>query len=288
MKLIIGVSLLACAILAGATLALGVLTSQLLHNTAKRNVVRQAQLMLDSAVATRAYTSAEIVPLLNAHIQSEFLPQSVPFYAATQNFLRLREQHPQYSYKEATLNPTNPRDRAMDWEADVIQQFRNDAALKELVGERDTPTGRAIYLARPIRAGAECMECHGLAESAPKTLLSRYGANNGFGWALDEVVGAQVVSVPASGAEDDAHSAWVEIMVVIVVVFVGLVAALDAALFFFVTRPIGRITAIADSISTGNSGGDFPAQHVAELSALSRAFERMRISLEKAMKLLEP
>jgi HAMP domain-containing protein len=287
MKLLIGVNALACAILAAATLGLGVLTSHLLHDTARRNVVRQAQLMLDSAVATRAYTSAEIVPLLNAHIQTEFLPQSIPFYAATQNFLRLREQHPEYSYKEATLNPTNPRDRAMDWEADLIQQFRNEATLKELVGERDTPTGRAIYLARPIRAAAECMECHGLAESAPKALLSRYGANNGFGWALNEVVGAQVVSVPASGAEADAHRAWVDIMLAIVAVFIGLLAALDAALFFFVTRPLGRITALADAISTGNPAGDFPPQHVAELGALSRAFERMRISLEKAMKLLD-
>ena len=287
MKLIVAFNIGAGVILAGATLGLGILTSRLLHDTAKRNVVKQAQLMLDSAVATRAYTSAEIVPLLNAHIQSEFLPQSIPFYAATQNFLRLREQHPQYAYKEATLNPTNPRDRAMDWEADLIQQFRNDATLKQLLGERDTPTGRAIYLARPIRAAAECMECHGLAESAPKTLLSRYGANNGFGWAVDEVVGTQVVSVPASGAEDDAYRAWVDIMAVIVAVFVVLWASLNTALFLLVIRPIGRMTAIVDAISTGNPVEDFPRQPVADLSALSRAFERMRTSLEKAMKMID-
>jgi hypothetical protein len=54
-------------------------------------------------------------------------------------------------YKEAALNPTNPRDRAVDWEADIINTFRNHpGAAKELVGERDTPTGRSLYLARPI------------------------------------------------------------------------------------------------------------------------------------------
>ena len=61
----------------------------------------------------------------------EFLPQSVPFYAASQNFLKLREHHPEYAYKEATFNPTNPRDRATDWEADLIQQFRNDAQSRK-------------------------------------------------------------------------------------------------------------------------------------------------------------
>ena len=40
-----------------------------------------------------------------------FLPQSLPAYAATEIFSTLRQQHPEYSYKEAVLNPTNPRDR---------------------------------------------------------------------------------------------------------------------------------------------------------------------------------
>ncbi len=54
----------------------------------------------------------------------EFLPQSVPFYAATEHFLRLHAERPDYSYQEATLNPTNLRDRATDWQADIIQRFR--------------------------------------------------------------------------------------------------------------------------------------------------------------------
>ena len=82
--------------------------------------------MMDSALSMRAYTSEEIVPLLSAQMAKDFLPQSVPSYAATQNFLKLREHHPEYAYREATLNPTNLRDRATDWEADIVQQFRND------------------------------------------------------------------------------------------------------------------------------------------------------------------
>jgi len=34
--------------------------------------------------------------------------------------MKLRERHPQYAYKEATLNPTNPRDRAANWAAEII------------------------------------------------------------------------------------------------------------------------------------------------------------------------
>ena len=100
-------------------------------------------------------------------MQEEFPPQSVPSYAATQNFLSFHERHPEYSYKEATLNPTNPRDRAADWESDIIQRFRNDAHTQQVIGERDTPMGKSLYLARPIRAKAECLVCHSTASAAP-------------------------------------------------------------------------------------------------------------------------
>ena len=126
--------------------------------------MREAGLMMDSAVATFVYTSEEILPLLREQMQSTFLPQSVPFYATTQNFLKLHVQHPEYSFKEATLNPTNPRDRAMDWEADLIQRFRNSAEAHEIVGERDTPLGRSLYLARPIRVDGRMPDLSWLGE----------------------------------------------------------------------------------------------------------------------------
>ena len=49
------------------------------------------------------------------------------------------------------LNPTNPRNRAVDWEADIVNQFRNNKDSSEIIGDRDTPTGRSFYVARPIR-----------------------------------------------------------------------------------------------------------------------------------------
>ncbi len=104
------------------------------------------------------YGERDLAAARAADAADSFLPQSIPFYAATQNFLKLRERHPDYTYKEATLNPTNPRDRAADWEADIIQRFRNDGRADEVVGERDTPMGKSLYLARPIRTDAECAD----------------------------------------------------------------------------------------------------------------------------------
>lgn len=270
-----------------AALALGVLSSALLRADARRDVLATAGLMLDSALASRAYTADEIDPLLVDQMKSRFLPQSIPFYAATQNFVSLRERHPDFYYKEATLNPSNPRDRATDWEADVIEQFRNNPATAQIQGERQTPVGPALYLARPIRAQAECLTCHGLASAAPATLIARYGRDNGFGWQPNEVIGAQIVSAPLAGASANAARLFRSMIVGIVVVLLALLAVANLALYGMVLRPLRRMARRADAASLGQRPGEpFPSEGSGEIAALSAAFERMRKSLEKALKMI--
>jgi HAMP domain-containing protein len=271
----------------GCFLGAGLMCERSLETNARREVLAQAGLMMDSALAMRAYTADEIDPLLEDRLKTEFLPQSVPFYAATQNFLKLRERHPQYTYKEATLNPTNPRDRASDWEADVIQRFRNDPKASEFIGERDTPMGPSLYRARPIRAQPECLSCHGLATAAPRTVLARYGSDNGFGWQPNEVIGAQVVSVPLASAQASARETFRTLMLSLLAAFLALWGAVNLVLYVCVMRPLRRAAHAAERLSVGElSAPDFPAGG-GEIAQLGRAFERMRKSLEKALKLLE-
>jgi protein-histidine pros-kinase len=265
----------------------------ILEANARRDVLAEAGLMMDSAAAMRVYTSTEILPLLDQHMKIEFAPQSIPSYAATQNFLHLRERHPDFFYKEATLNPTNPRDRAADWEADIVQSFRNDPRAAEVSGDRDTPMGRLLFLARPIRTDASCRECHGKAAEAPSALLARYGGNNGFGWQDAEVVGAQVIAVPYADATSSATQAFHGVMLTLAGVLAAMVLAINAVVHRVVVQPLRRIARVADAVSVGEappgeaSPGDFPAAGTREMTTLVRSFQRLRISLEKAMRLLD-
>jgi hypothetical protein len=130
-------------------------------------------------------------------LDTEFHPQSVPAFAATEIFGYLREKFPNYFYKEATLNPTNPRDRATDWETDIINQFRGNTNQTEMSASRDTPSGLSLFLARPIKVNnVSCLECHSTADKAPAEMIKLYGTANGFGWKMDDIIGAQIVSVP--------------------------------------------------------------------------------------------
>ena len=288
MNLLARINLALGSALIVAGLGLGYAGSRLLQANARVQLLREASLMMDSAASVRAYTSEEIDPLLNEAMKTTFLPQSIPFYAATQNFLKLHQQHPEYAYKEATLNPTNPRDRATDWEADLIQQFRNSGDTHELVGERDTPMGRSLFMARPIRVGPECLQCHSSPHAAPVTLITRYGADNGFGWQLNEVVGAQVISVPLAATTEGAQRVWRGMMFATIAAFTFLFIAFNGLAYWLFLRPVRRIVQVADALSQGKQPAEgFPTVGGSDITALSRAFDRMRISLAKAMKLLE-
>ncbi|MGC2031574.1 MAG: DUF3365 domain-containing protein [Steroidobacteraceae bacterium] len=288
MSLLFRINLALGAVFIAAALIVGYACRTILDANAQREVFAEAGLMLDSALAIRAYTANEILPLLSERIQSEFPPQSVPFYAATQNFLRLRERHPDYTYKEATLNPMNPRDRAADWESDIIQRFRNEPNAGEMVGERDTPMGKSLYLARPIRNEAECSPCHSTSSIAPRTLIARYGGNNGFGWQNNEIVGAQVVSVPFARATANADRAYRAVMVSLIAVFAAVFLVVNGVLYGLVVRPVRQIARVADRLSFGDtSAEDFPQHGAREIASVGRSFDRMRKSLEKAMRLLE-
>jgi len=289
MNMLVRINVVLATGFAVATVAVGMACSSMLQADARREVLREAGVMMDSAAATRAYTENEIRPLLDAQMTGRFLPQSVPSYGATQGFLRLHERHPEYAYKEAALNPTNLRDRATDWEADLVQQFRNNEQVREIVGERDTPLGKSLYLARPMRVDPGCLGCHSVPASAPASLIARYGSNNGFGWQPQEIVAAQVVSVPLASATAQAHRVFVNIMTWVSVILVAALLTVNATLYLLVVQPVRRIAGIAHAVSLGDvSVPDFPTRGSTELTGLVRSFNRMRTSLDKAMKLLEP
>lgn len=289
MKLAKKFNLALISVLIVSLIATAYLAYIVLQKNARHEVIQQASMMLETALAVRGYTVGEIRPLLKEQMNSEFLPQSVPAYAATQSFNKLHEKHPDYSYKEATLNPTNLRDRATDWETDIILEFARDENRKEIIGVRDTPTGPSLYLSRPIRIKNEgCLACHSVASAAPRTMLAKYGDVNGFGWKMNEVVGAQIISVPMTLPIHMANRTFLHFMVFLVVIFLAIIIILNIMLRKIIIIPVTKIALTADKISMGNMDTpEFDAKGEDEISVLSQSFNRMRRSLQKAIKMLD-
>jgi len=262
---------------------------ELLQRNAQDEILEHARLTMEKAIAVRTYTNTQIKPLLETQMKYSFLPQSIPAYSATEVLNQLSKAFPDYSYKEATLNPTNPRDRAVDWEADVVGRFRSAADTKEIVGQRDTPLGRVMYIARPLRiTDANCLACHDTVERAPKTLIDKYGQANGFGWKLNEVIGAQVVSVPMSVPLGRAEQTFKVFMTSLIGIFVAIGVVLNLMLWAMVIRPVTKLSALADRVSLGEMAApEFKGGGRDEIGRLTQSLTRMRRSLEQAMKMLD-
>ena len=277
------------SIFAVGFIAAGVVADGLLKKNAREETLQNARLLLEAAKSVRGYTAGQIAPLLKNQMKFEFHPQSVPSYSAVENLNVILKSYPDFSYKEATLNPTNLRDKASDWEVDIVQKLRQQADMKEFSGERDTPTGRSLYIARPLQIkDPACLACHSTAADAPKTMVDIYGGNNGFGWKLNEIVGAQVISVPMAVPLQRANDIFKTFMVSLFGVFLVVFIALNVMVHMFVTRRIKSLAEIADQVSMGKfEAADINTAGSDEISALGRSFNRMRTSLASALKMLD-
>jgi len=289
MRLLLKFNLIFLLIFVAGLAAISQVSWQLLERNAREEIAQSARLLMDAAIATRSYTSGQINPLLQTQMKYTFLPQSVPAYSATEVFKGLREKHTEYAYKEAVLNPTNPRNRAVDWETDIVNQFRNNKDTTEIVGDRDTPTGRSFYVARPLRIGNKaCLQCHSTVDAAPATLIERYGQANGFGWQFDEVVGAQIISVPTQVPLERANKAFKVFMTSTGAVFVVIAVVLNLMLWALVIRPVTKLSQFADRVSLGELEiPEFKRASRDEIGVLARSIGRMRTSMVQAMKMLD-
>jgi methyl-accepting chemotaxis protein len=289
MKLLAKFNLILLVIFGAGALLISHFAYAFLIGNARDQVLREAQLMVASAQSVRQYIGSDVSPLLQEnprHLVS-FLPETVPFFGARATFNNLRKSYPEYTYKEAALNPTNLEDRAADWESDIIHHLRDQNGEGQNSGMRETPNGPALFVADPIRATHDCMQCHSTASAAPAALLAVYGSANGFGWKENEIIGAQIVSVPMSLPVKIANRAYQRLMLFLgLTILLGMIA-LDAGVYWFVIRPLRVVSDAADRASRGEK--NVPPIHIGgkdEISVVAASFNRMQVSLQKALRMI--
>lgn len=259
----------------------------LVDAVAREEVLQSARLIMDSAAGARKYTSEQITPLLKGRMDHQFYPQAVSAYGAKRAIDVVEAKYPDYSYREAGLNPTNPQDRASDWEADIINDFKANPQKSEIAIQRATPTGRSIVLARPLVAKQACMECHSTAANAPRSMVAIYGGQNGFGWKVDDVIAAQVVSVPMRAATVRASHIRRLFVLPFACLILVMYAAINLLLHFVVIRPIEGIAKTAEAVSMGEiDAPEYDYDAADEIGRLSESFTRMHRSVVEAFRML--
>ena len=231
----------------------------LVNAVAREEVLQSSRIMMESAAGARKYTSEQDRAILKPQIGDTY-PQSVSAYAAKRNFDVIHDKFPDYMYREAALNPSNPQDRASDWEQTSSTSSGAHPDKKEISVERATATGAMLELARPLVNKPACLECHNTAATAPASMVALYGSENGFGWKAGEIIGAQIVSVPMSASAVRAE----HIRKLFLLPFLGFLALLfismNVLLHFVVIRPMEKIAENAEAVSMGKI--DTPEIHL--------------------------
>lgn len=282
--------LLLIVFLGGIALS-GAALASVLNYKAQDEITTKALMLMATMNSVRNYTSNEVNPELKPRLDEEFLPESVPSYSAREVFENLRLENQPYKeflYKEAALNPTNLRDKADDFEAAIVEGFRQDKNLQEVEGFRSIKGQNLFYIARPITISQEsCLECHSTPSIAPKSLISIYGTAHGFGWKLNEIIGTQIISVPAAQVLQKARQSFILIMGIVSLVFAIAIFLVNLWLKRYVVRPLRRLAQVAEAVSTGDMEAEFEPMSNDEVGKLGEAFGRMKMSLVMAMKRFE-
>lgn len=270
----------------------GILLSWILGRNAEEVITEKAFLLIETMGSVRNYTSVEVNPELAPRLETEdqFLPQTVPGYSARQVFenLRTRPEYRDFFYKEATLNPTNLRDKADEFETTIVETFRNQTDLEEKVGFRSLPGGDIFYIARPIAiSDPSCLRCHSTPSAAPRSQLATYGSENGFGWELNEIVGAKIVSVPASKVFERARTLQLSVIGLLSFFLLLAIGFINVFLRITITNPLRKMSLLAKQVSTGDMSVEFEHKSRDEIGILAASLNRMKVSLQIAMNMIE-
>ncbi len=249
-----------------------VLSKALLQNT-EEQVDAQAQLLLEMMEAVREYTNTQINPLLNAQASDrpKFMPQTIPHYSAVEVFEQFRQdqRYHNYLYKAATLNPFNQRNKADNFETDLVTQFSQKEDTHDLFGFRNLFDEQVFYSARPsIITNESCLRCH--RAIAPQNITAVYGSTNDFGWQLNQVVGTDLIYVPVEKVFNSARQSLILVMGIFIGIFALILLLINWLLRQYVIRPVGYMGDLALKISGGGmSPEDFEHKNLNKIAARS-------------------
>ncbi len=269
--------------LVGAAGAWFALASVMEHHS-ERQVAADADILLKAMNAVRDYTSTNVGPNLKKLQAKEgvFLAETVPGFSARTVFENFRgnKSFDDYLYKEAAPNPTNLRDQADPFEAELVGRFEADATLKPVSGFRRVQGHDLFFTAAPLRIKQQsCMQCHTTPAMAPAPMVAKYG-DHGFGWRLDHVMATQIVYVPATQVLDQGRRQAGLVLGLFAAVFAVILLLINLLLRRTVLRPLGHLTDATAAVGAGTAEGDGrglrdTAARGDELGALARQFGRM-------------
>jgi protein-histidine pros-kinase len=159
------------------------------------------------------------------------------------------DQHPEHAFREASLNPLNPANRADEDEETIIRNFISNTDLAEQSGFRERDGREHFSLARPTVVEKACLRCHDTPERAPREVVARHGRGHGFGRKEGDRISAAVASVPTEDLRVQQSDQLRRLCALFTLGGLLLSAGLALASYSLIHRRLERATALLQEVS---------------------------------------
>ncbi len=271
-------------------LAIGVLgftSYRLSMNNALDEAKIKSDIVMNYAMASREFTRVAQSPLVRQLVEPDrFYPEIMSGFATARGtYEEFEKTYPGYIFRQATLDPLHPSNKADAQEVQIIQKFIDNPDLANDEGRLIRNGQEVFYTATPFTVFSKnCLNCHGDPADAPKDQIEIYGDTNGYWWKMDEVVAAFIVYVPVADAIASAKTMSLTLVlygasgIIVMLMIIGWFLNRD------VVAPIVRLAERTEDFSLGeNLDEPIDKSATGEVGVLAQSIERLRISLNKLM-----
>lgn len=135
---------------------------------------------------------------------------------------------------------------------------------------------RFIEVTADIASAQGCVDCH-----------NNHPLSKKRDFRLNDVMGGLVISVPLAEPLAEARSNALLLTGGLVGMFALVLVVISSIQWAFISKPLVRLEQAADQISLGELDNPVVSESEDEVGNLAKAFERMRVSLSRAMSSLE-
>lgn len=163
-------------------------------------LLERSGLALQFDLAIRDYISETVRPFAQEKCDEDvFIPEVMSTsFAARSIFEKVRGEFPDYVIKFSSDNPRNPKNLASPEELKIIEYFNQHPDEETWAGKINLQGQPHMGLFSARRMEADCLQCHGVPEDAPASLIARYGDQAGFYRPVGEVIALDALAIPVA------------------------------------------------------------------------------------------
>ena len=272
-----------------ATIAIGYTSYMLSRQSALADAKSKGEMLFNYIEASGTFFGKYQKPKIDELVTdpNKFIPELMSLFAVKRMAYDLfAKTQSGYQFKQATLDPLWPDNKADAEEQKIIKYFASNPSAKDKEGIIERGGEQFFYAAKPVRIEKDfCLECHGDPDTAPKDQQDIYGTDHGYNWKLKDTVGASMIYVSITHALKTAQQSALKVFFI----GIGCLLVTIVCIWIFLDRgvvgPIIRLSEIAKNISIGKNLCDSAHSDTKdEIGVLANSIDRLRISVNKLLK----